>query len=52
MIYTIAVTVLGLAMNAVTYFFPFREHLAQIVDFSEVAGRISGSMHSKKRDHN
>jgi MFS family permease len=28
MIYTLAVTVLGLIMNSVTYFFPFREHLA------------------------
>ncbi len=52
MIYTIAVTVLGLAMNSVTYFFPFREHLAQTVDFNEVGSRISGSLHSKKRNHN
>jgi MFS family permease len=28
MIYTLAVTVLALTMNSVTYFFPFREHLA------------------------
>jgi len=28
MIYTLAVTILGLIMNSITYFFPFREHLA------------------------
>jgi hypothetical protein len=32
MIYTIVVTLLGLTMNSVTYFFPFREHLANTVD--------------------
>ena len=52
MIYTIVITALGLTMNGITYFFPFREHLAQTVDMNEVASRISGSLYSKKREHN
>jgi MFS family permease len=34
MIYTICITLLGLTMNSVTYFFPFREHLANTVDIN------------------
>ena len=52
MIYTITITVLGLSFNAVTYFFPFREYLAQTVDMNEVMSRISGSLYSKKKEHN
>jgi MFS family permease len=41
-IYTVAVTALALIMNSVTYFFPFREHLAQTVDIHNAGSPISG----------
>jgi|LauGreDrversion4_2_1035121.scaffolds.fasta_scaffold3030624_1 hypothetical protein len=34
MIYTITITLLGLTMNSVTCFFPFREHLSNTVDIN------------------
>jgi hypothetical protein len=49
MIYTVIVVFIGFLFNGVTYFFPFREHLAQTTNFNEIRNRISGSQHSKRR---
>ena len=51
-IYTVCITAAALIMNSVTYFFPFREHLAQTVDIHDAGSRIGGSIHSKKKDRN
>ena len=50
-IYTSIVMIIGFIFNGVTFFFPFREHLAQTANFNEISNRISGgSQHSKRRE--
>ena len=49
LIYTLVVVLIGFLFNSVTYFFPFREHLANTTNFNEITNRISGSHHSKRK---